>query len=421
MPSQSISLYNLLAKKKQFKKTVNFDLKRIKIALNKLENPEKKLNNIINIIGSDGKYSVLNTLKYFIEENKQTAAAYISPSLKDIKERFWMGTNYLSHKEIKKTINKIASLKIQLTVFEVLTLVFILNASKYDNSYNLIEAGALFAKDSTNVFDFPLIQAVVNINKQHLNFVKKKTINEIIRQKVGFLSNFTNIYVGRQNRSNLKTIKSFLKRNLSNKNYYGKWKLVKKNKKFFYKDKTNYIPINNKNINSFGLMQNIAMAIKIALDIGIQKKVIIKAIPKVFFEGRIQFLDNGKLRNKLKKQERILIDGCHSEISGKNLSSFLKTINQKKYGIWSMMKNKDPSKFIRQFKGVFERVYAVPIKGEKNYMSPKILKSIAKKNSVNATLSKSFESALKEISSSERKIICIFGSLYQCGNVLNKN
>ena len=48
----------------------------------------------------------------------------------------------------------------------------------------LIEAGALFAKDSTNVFDFPFIQVVVNINKQHLNFVKKKTINEIIFQKV---------------------------------------------------------------------------------------------------------------------------------------------------------------------------------------------------------------------------------------------
>ena len=47
---------------------------------------------------------VLNTLKYFIEENKQTTAAYISPSLKDIRERFWMGTDYLSHKEIKKTI-----------------------------------------------------------------------------------------------------------------------------------------------------------------------------------------------------------------------------------------------------------------------------------------------------------------------------
>ena len=66
MPLQSTSLYNLLAKKKLFKKTVNFDLERIKIALNKLKNPERKLKNVINIIGSDGKYSVLNSLKYFL-------------------------------------------------------------------------------------------------------------------------------------------------------------------------------------------------------------------------------------------------------------------------------------------------------------------------------------------------------------------
>ena len=143
-------------------------------------------------------------------------------------------------------------------------------------------------------------------------------------KKVGFLSNFTNIYVGRQNKSNLKIIKTFLKKNLSNKNYYGKWRLVKKNNKFFYKDKINYIPINNKNINSFGLMQNIAMAIKIALDLGIKKNIIIKAIPKIFFEGRIQFLNNGKLSKKLRKREKLLIDGCHSEVSGKNLSNFFK-------------------------------------------------------------------------------------------------
>ena len=50
-------------------------------------------------------------------------------------------------------------------------------------------------------FDFPLAQVVVNINKQHLNFLdkNKKTLDEIIYQKVGFLSNFTNIYVGKQN------------------------------------------------------------------------------------------------------------------------------------------------------------------------------------------------------------------------------
>ena len=157
----------------------------------------------------------VTSLKYFIEANKQRASAYISPSLKDIKERFWMGNYFLTHREIKKTIETIEKQKINLTIFEVLTVIFILNASKKNNHYNLIEAGALFAKDSTNVFDFPKIQAIVNINKQHLNFLNKKTLNEIIYQKVGFLSNFTNIYIGKQKGYVLKKIKQLLKSNKS--------------------------------------------------------------------------------------------------------------------------------------------------------------------------------------------------------------
>ena len=421
MPLQSTSLYNLLAKKKLFKKTVNFDLKRIKIALNKLKNPERKLKNVINIIGSDGKYSVLNSLKYFIEENNQTTSAYISPSLKDIRERFWMGSDYLSYNKIHKTIKKIERLKIKLTIFEVLTIIYIINASEHDNDYNLVEAGALFSKDSTNVFDFPLIQAVVNINKQHLNFVKKKTISEIIYQKVGFLSNFTNIYIGKQNIKNEKKIKSILEKNLSKKIYSNSWKLIKKKDKFFFKDKNNFISLKTKKVNSIGLLNNIAMAIKIALDIGINKKIISKALPKLKFEGRVQYITSGKLVKKLYAQEKLLIDGCHSLVSGKNLSDYLKTINSPKYGIWSMMKNKDPSDFIKQFKGIFEKIYTVPISGEKNSMPPKILAKIAKRNNINALSINNFDTALKKISNKQKKIICIFGSLYQCGNILNKN
>ena len=231
--SQSIDLYNQLAKNKLFSKSVNFDLKRIKLILKKLNHPEKKLKNVINIIGSDGKFSLLTSLKYFIEANKQSTAAYISPSLKDIRERFWMGNNYLSYREIKDTIEIIKKKKINLTIFEVLTVIFVLNASKKNNDYNLIEAGALFAKDSTNLFDFPKIQAVVNINKQHLNFLKRKTLSEVIYQKVGFLSNFTDIYIGKQNQIVTKKIKQLLKKNNSIVRYSNSWKLIKSNNIFF--------------------------------------------------------------------------------------------------------------------------------------------------------------------------------------------
>ena len=43
MSSQSISLYNNLLAKKRFKKIVNFDLKRMRLALKKLGNPERNL------------------------------------------------------------------------------------------------------------------------------------------------------------------------------------------------------------------------------------------------------------------------------------------------------------------------------------------------------------------------------------------
>ena len=299
--SQSISLYKQLANHKLFNKTINFDLKRIKLVLKKLDHPERKLKNVVNFLGSSGKYTTLRSVQCFIEANKQTTTAYISPSLKDIKERFWMGDKYLTHQEIKQTITLIEKLNIPLTIFEVLTVVYIINASKQKTEYHLVEAGALFAKDSTNVLDFPLAQVIVNINKQHLNFLKKKTLDEVVYQKVGFLSNFTKIYVGKQWTRVLKKIKKNLKNNKRIITYPNTWKLTKKNKHYFYEDKKNKIKLITKNIHSKGLLENLCHAIKISLDLKIDKKVIEKTIPSISFEGRFQYLKTGKIKNKLYK------------------------------------------------------------------------------------------------------------------------
>ena len=421
--SQSISLYNQLVKNKLFSKTVNFDLKRIRLILKRLNHPEKKLKNVINIIGSDGKYSLLTSLKYFIEANNQKTSAYISPSLKDIRERFWVGNNFLSYKEIKQTIKIIEKQKINLTVFEVLTVIFIINAAKINNDFNLIEAGALFAKDSTNLFDFPKIQAIVNINKQHLNFLnkKKKTLNEVIYQKVGFLSNFTHIYVGKQKPNVLKKIKRNLKTNRSEISYPNTWKLIKKNRQYFYQDNKNKIILNSKNIHSKGLLENLCHAIKIALDLKIDKKVIKKTIPKILFNGRFQYLNKGKIKNKLHINEKILLDGAHAETDAKNLSNYLKSIKVPRYGVWAMMKNKEPDLFIKQFKNIFKKIITIPIEGEKGTMNTKKLCQIAIKNNITADNAINFNEALKKITSKEKKLIVCFGSLYSVGNILNKN
>ena len=419
--SQSIRLYKQLANHKLFNKTINFDLKRIKLVLKKLNHPERKLNNIINFLGSSGKFTTLHSVKCFIEANKQSTTAYISPSLKDIKERFWMGNRYLTHQEIKKSIVKIAKLKVPLTIFEALTVVFIINASKQNTDYHLVEAGALFAKDSTNVFDFPLAQVIVNINKQHLNFLKEKTLDEVIYQKVGFLSNFTQIYVGKQMPKVLIKIKKNLKKNKSKINYPNSWKLIKKNKCYFYQDKKNKIKLNTKSIHSNGLLENVCHAIKIALDLKIDRKVIEKTVPSIHFEGRFQYLKNGKIKNKLHKSEQIMLDGAHAEADAINLANYLRNIKVTKYAVWAMMKNKEPDLFIKQFKGIFKKIITIPIENEKNCISAKDLKAIAKNNQFNVDKADNFNEAIKKISSSEKKLINCIGSLYNVGNILNKN
>ena len=51
-----------------------------------------------------------------------------------------------------------------------------------------------------------------------------------------------------------------------------------------------------------------------------------------------------------------MVDGCHSEVSGKNLADYLKTLKVPIYCVWAMMKNKEPDLFIKQFKGLFKRL-----------------------------------------------------------------
>ncbi len=419
--SQSISLYNQLANHKLFNKSVNFGLKRIKLALSLLGHPEKRLKNVISVIGESGKFTTLFSLKSFIEANNQKVTTHISPSLRDIKERFYMGDKYLSHKEIKKTIKQLEKLNIPLTVFECLTLIYIINASKINADYNIQETGALWRLDSNNINDFPKLQICTNINKQHLNFLKRKTLDEVIREDVGFLSNFTNIYIGKQTPYVLRKIKTLLKRNKSKIIYPNTWKLTKEGKYYYYQDKKLKIKLNTKNVYSKGMFENVCLAIKVALDLSIDKKVIQEALPFLSFEGRFQYLNKGKIKTKLNRNELIMIDGAHATADAQNLASYLKKIKIPKYGIWSMTKNKDPDLFIKQLKGVFKKIITMPIDNEVNSVSAQELYKVATENKFNVEKSDNFAQALKKISSKEKKLIVCFGSLYNCGNILNKN
>ncbi len=418
MLQPSKKLYQKL--QKQYSRRINLDLKRIKKVLEKLNNPEEQLQNVINIIGSDGKNSVLTSLKYFLEANNQKVNTFTSPHLYDVRQRFWLGNRFISLKEIKKYKKIIERTKLKLTLFELLTCIYILSATKTDSeSYNLVESGLLFKKDSTNLWSNPLAQVITNINYQHQEWVRPKTITEICKQKVGYLSENTNIYIGKQNTKTAKIIKKILNKNPSQKVFYGSWKIINKGKKRYYRDKNNLINLSSKYIHSDGLWENVGLAIKVALDLGIDAKIIKKTTPKIQFEGRVQFI-KGKLTKNLKKT-KVLVDGCHSNESTKNLARYLRKFKIPVYSIWGSLKNKNPDQLIKNFKGIFKKIITIKIPNEPSAMSSFDLRRIAERNGFQAIDSKNIKEALKKISTNEKKVVCIFGSLYLVGHALSMN
>ena len=416
---QSINLYKNL--QKRYSRRINLNLERIQKVLTSLAYPHLELKNPINVLGSDGKMSTLISLKYFLEANNKKITAFTSPHLYDVRHRFWLKNKYITLKEIKKYTKLVESTGFRLTLFELLTCVYILAAKSQKNiNYHLIEAGLLFKKDSTNLWSNPKAQIITNINFQHQDWINPKTLKEICRQKLDSLSQNTTIYIGKQSAKTLKIIKNFLKNNKSKKIYASNFKIKKIKDYYLYQDLKNSIPIKSKVIHSEGLINNLALSIKVALDFGVPKKTIIKTIPKIQFEGRVQYLTKGKLLKLLEPNEKLLIDGCHSIASAENLYNYLKTLKNPIYGIWGMQRNKLPNQFIKSFNKIFKKLVTIPIVGEPNSLRSDELKKIGEKY-FSTSVANNIQTALKQITSKEKKIIVIFGSLYLAGEVLSKN
>ncbi len=238
---------------------------------------------------------------------------------------------------------------------------------------------------------------------------------------MGYLSKKTTIYIGKQNPKTQKIIKQILSKNPSKKKFYGiDWSLKKLGEKRIYKDKKGRLILKSDKIFSEGIWQNVGLAIKVARDFSIPKQKILNAIPKIHFEGRLQYIED-RLTKLLNAKEKFLIDGCHSEESAKNLASYLKTLNKDVYGIWGMQKHKNPELFMKQFIGVFKKIITVKIPDEPNTCNPYKLKKIANQFNIKCDVAPNIKFAIKKLSSKKQKVIVSFGSLYLVGKILSLN
>ena len=411
-------------------KKIDLSLNRIKRLLKDLNNPQKKIKNAIQVIGTNGKHSVCSTLREIFETAGYSVNMNISPSLRKFNERYYLSNKYISDDELHDLLIEVETVnnKQDITFHEFICACFFLAASRNQSDVNILESGLFFRLDASNVLEKNIASIVTPIGLDHKDFLKKGTIDEIVYEKCSHLLNGSKIVISEQKDGVLKNIKKNISKNSSLKFIFGEdYKYKKINNGFIYKDKIGEIKLPYPNLLGNFQISNVSTAINAIRNLEqfvIRETHISQAITKIKSEGRLQFIKEGKLRKYVSIKNEILIDGAHNILAAKEIEKYLGNLNSGKKIIMllGMMSNKEHKKFIQIFKNRVESIFALDIPNQVNFITKEKLAKIAQSCGIRSRTENSIESALRNATKeNDNAIIFCTGSLYFAGEILNLN
>ena len=411
-------------------KSIHLSLDRIKRLLKNLSNPEKKISNVIQVVGTNGKFSVCTSLREIFETAGYSVNMNISPSLRRFNERYYFSGKYISDDDLCDLLTEVEKINNNksITFHEFICACFFLQASRNKSDINILESGLFFRLDASNVLEKNIASIITPIGLDHKDFLKKGTIDEIVYEKCSALLNHSKIFISEQKNNVLEKIQKIIFNNTSDKIIFGKHFSYKKNVNgFLFKDNLGEINLPFPNLNGDFQISNVSTAIAAVRNLNqfkITNDHIKKSITKIRSEGRLQKITQGKLRNYVSKNNQILIDGAHNILAASVVEKHLRTLNsgRKIIMLLGMMANKDHKEFIQVFKNRVQSIVALNIPNQINFIDKEKLSKIAQSCGIPSKTESSIKTALKNIAKeNDNAIIFCTGSLYFAGEILNLN
>ena len=411
-------------------KSVDLSLNRIKRLLKDLNNPEKKINNAIQVVGTNGKHSFCSALREIVETAGYKVNLNISPSLKKFNERYYLSGKYISDDELYDLLTEVEKINKNknITFHEFICACFFLAASRNKSDLNILESGLFFRLDASNVLDKNIASVIMPIGIDHKDFLKKGTIDEIVYEKCSALLSESTIVVSEQTENVLQKIKKNIVNNTSKKIIFSENYNYKKNTNgFVYNDSLGQIDLPLPNLLGDFQISNVSTAVATSRKLDefkISDLNIKQAITKIRSEGRLQKITQGRLRNYVSKNNQILIDGAHNTLAALAVEKYLRSLNSGKKIIMllGMMANKEHREFIQIFKNRVHSIITLDIPNQENFIGKAQLSKIAQSCGIDSKTENSIKSALKNIAKeNSNAIIFCTGSLYFAGEILNLN
>ena len=408
-------------------KRIDLSLDRVCNLLEKLDNPQNKINNIVHIAGTNGKFSTLKFIQDILKSNSKSTNAYISPHLIRFNERFQLMDKEISNEELFSVLNKVKDFNHSdpITFFEITSSAFFEAASNSPADYTLLEVGLGGRLDSSNVIT-PTISVITSISRDHQDFLGD-SIEMIAFEKSGIIKNDVPAIIGYQPYPEAKEMlmdqAECKKAPIFAHGIH--WSLTEHNDKFIYEDNQNKIEFDKLNTHNVFQKKNLGLALAAAsklTNIDIKSFVSKNLHNKTYFPGRMEKISDGKLGSTIASTNELYLDGSHNEDAASNLNETIKQLTNKKLCIiLGMINTKDPISYLSKFDKI-DALTVITIPNEESAIDSNELYAGLKKYYKNINRADSIQEALANLNNNHQDArILICGSLYLAGKVLEMN
>ena len=413
----------------KFMKNPEKGTKRIFNFLSKIGHPQKKLNNIIHVTGTNGKGSTIEFIRSCLSANKLTANIFTSPHLLSVNERFIIKNKIIDDNSLSSVIEKCNEFYSyqELSFFEFFTVCAFELFSKNISDFNIFEVGIGGLHDPTNVVAKKDLSIITTISYDHEELLGND-LEMIAYEKLGIIPEGGLAIFGPQDNSIKDLINKYLiKKNAKGFFYEKDWFIERDNNSIIYRDEGGKLQFELLGLNGGFQIFNAGLCIaslrllKRYNKIEINDKTIIRGLRSAKLNGRLSKL-TGNTSSWIMNDSEILIDGCHNPSAAKVIRNEMikANINNKKnlLIILGLKKNKKLDDFLMNFRDIAKEITIVPIKGSDSVS----LLDLKNRNLFENTIlreASSLKGAINSYSKYQNSRILICGSLHLVSEALS--
>lgn len=393
-------------------------LERITALLNKLGNPQNKLN-FIHIAGTNGKGSTSTALSNIMIADGKKTGLFISPFVVDFRERIQINGEYISKTDLAGLTEKIAEIvpevekqvEDNITEFEFITALMFTYFKEQNCDVAVLEVGLGGRLDSTNVIKNPLATVITKIALDHIA-VLGDTIEKIALEKCGIIKpNCPVITSSKQNSIALEVIKETAQKQnsklvLADVESVSNLSLKPFGSEFVYNDISITV-----NLAGAHQVENMSAVIETALELGVSKSAIQRGVANTCFPARLEVIS---------KSPFVIIDGAHNENGADVLANYLDEHSLRPVTILGMMADKNCEAVIEKIVSRSKAVYTVKVEGNPRAEGAENLAFMAKKYCDDAVALNDYQTALDIAAKKAKELslpLLICGSLYLASDI----